>query len=95
MIPLHEIVIKISNPTNSYTYTAIPEASGSVATTTKLLGTLTVLLVFSSAPHSFSGSDCVFRVILITQIAHSYFFLNKTFHFIAIERSPKGKAQKV
>lgn len=37
MIPLHEIVIKISNPTNNYTYTAISEPH-SHTTTTKLLG---------------------------------------------------------
>jgi hypothetical protein len=37
MIPLHEIVIKITQPANNYTYTAI--ISEQVGTTSKLLGT--------------------------------------------------------
>lgn len=43
MIPLHEIVIKITQPANNYTYTAI--ISEQVGTTSKLLGTYTYQII--------------------------------------------------
>lgn len=55
MIPLHEIVIKISNPTNTYSYAAITEPT-SLATATKLLGIREfdrILLVSLCCCHSF------------------------------------------
>lgn len=42
MIPMHEIVIKISNPTNNYTYTAISELN--LSTTSRLLGSAWVVV---------------------------------------------------
>lgn len=45
MIPLHEIVIKISNPSNSYSYTAISEPNHCHSTTTKLLGNRELLFL--------------------------------------------------
>lgn len=40
MIPLHEIVIKITQPTSNYSYTAIISEAGD--TTSKLLGTIRI-----------------------------------------------------
>jgi hypothetical protein len=47
MIPLHEIVIKISNPSNNYSYTAISvsEPNHCHSTTTKLLGNRKLLFL--------------------------------------------------
>ena len=43
MIPLHEIVIKITQPANNYSYTAIiSEAGKSYSTTSKLLGIIRI-----------------------------------------------------
>lgn len=44
MIPLHEIVIKITQPANNYSYTAIISEAGKskVGTTSKLLGTIRI-----------------------------------------------------
>lgn len=38
MIPLHDIVIKIANPTYNYNYTAITQSNSVNSTTTKFLG---------------------------------------------------------
>ena len=60
MIPLHEIVIKITQTANNYTYTAI--ISEQVGTTSKLLGTYLQNTIPNDASESFNVLSFLFSV---------------------------------